>query len=342
VQITRIAGTTALASGAVAAALLLAGCGGGASHARAEVSAPALPPARPWHGECPSPKRNTPDGRDPWGGCFPGPQTTGVPAGTRLARYTGPCRITAPGTVIDARTVNCPSLEILAPDVRIRNSRINGSVWVDSPHQGGSFAISDSTVDAGPVAGGDGRTGIGKSHFAAVRVETLRGIRGIWCEYDCSVADSWVHGQDADEGGAAHESGVRMGSGTPRAGQRFLHNTIVCDAPNVPPDAGCSADVTGYGDFAAIRNNTLARNLFGSSSGGTCAYGGSTPSKPHAAGSRNVFAHNVFQRGKGGRGSGADGRCGYWFAITDLDAGRRGNRWIGNRWDSGGSMPADG
>jgi hypothetical protein len=298
--------------------------------------------ASPRRGSC-SAKPNTPDGPDPWGGCFPGPQTTGVPAGY-LTPYTGPCRITEANTVIDAKTVNCAFLEIFAPHVQIRNSLINGSVWVDSPTQGGSFAITDSTVDAGDVGGTaeEGKSSIGKSHFVALRVETLGGIRGIWCEYECTVKDSWVHGQDKDESGVAHESGVRMGSGTAGAGQHFVHNTIVCDAPNVPPDAGCSADVTGYGDFATIQNNTVTNNLLGSSTGGTCAYGGSSPDKPYPDGNNNIFKDNIFQRGPGNRGSGALGHCGYWYAIVDLTAGQRGNQWVNNRWDNGMQMPADG
>ena len=267
-----------------------------------------------------------------------------MPAGTQLTPYTGPCRITAANTVIDAKTVNCGYLEIFAPNVQIRNSLINGSVWIDSPSQGGSFTISDSTIDAGEVnaSSNDGKSSLGKSHFTAIRVETLRGVRGIWCEYDCTVQDSWVHGQDKDEGGAAHESGIRMGSGSPTAGQHFTHNTIRCDAPDVPPDAGCSADVTGYGDFATIQNNTLENNLFAWSTGGTCAYGGSTAGKPFPDGNNNVFRNNVFQRGPGNRGAGAQGHCGYWFGIVDLDAGQRGNEWTNNRWDSGEVMPSSG
>jgi hypothetical protein len=281
---------------------------------------------------------NTPDGPDPWGGCFPGPARTGVPAGVELSPYTGPCRITTPNTVIDSKIVNC-YLDIYAPNVQIRNTLVNGRVWVDNPTQGGSFTITDSTIDAGAVDGShnDGNSAIGKSHFTATRVETIRGIRGIWCEYDCTVQDSYVHGQDADESGKAHESGIRMGSGAPGAGQRIAHTTIACDAPDVPPDAGCSAGLTGYGDFAPIQNNLVERNLFLASTGGTCAYGGSTAGKPHPDGSDNVFRENVFQRGRGGRG-----RCGYWSAVVDLDAGQRGNEFSGNRWDTGELMSSDG
>jgi hypothetical protein len=259
-----------------------------------------------------------------------------VPAGTTLTPYTGPCTITAANTVIDSKTANC-NFEIKAPGVVIRNSQINGHVWIDSPEPNYSFTITDSTVDAGPVDAthNDGNKAIGKSHFTALRVETVRGISGIFCEYDCTVKDSWVHGQDKDEGGAAHESGVRMGSGAPGAGQFLIHSTIVCDAPDVPPDAGCSADVTGYGDFATIQNNTHTNNLLGATTGGTCAYGGSTANKPFPNGNNNVWKDNIFQRGSGRK-------CGYWFAMIDLDAGVRGNQWVNNRWDSGEAMPSSG
>lgn len=48
-----------------------------------------------------------PSGADPWGGCFPGPNNTGVPAGTQLTAYTGSCVITTPNTVIDKKIVDC-------------------------------------------------------------------------------------------------------------------------------------------------------------------------------------------------------------------------------------------
>ena len=78
------------------------------------------------------------------------------------------------------------------------------------------------------------------------------------------------------------------------------HNTLLCDAPDVPPDAGCSADLTGYGDFAPIRNNTISKNLFMATKGGTCAYGGSSGkdgSKPYGNQAANiVFSDNIFQK----------------------------------------------
>jgi hypothetical protein len=275
------------------------------------------------------------DGADPSGGCWPGPSNTGVPAGTTLTTYTGPCTITTANTVIDAKTVNCV-LNIAAANVQIRNSKINGGVWIDDQTKPYSFTITDSEIDAGPVDAdhNDGQSAIGKSHFVATRVETHGGIRGVWCEYSCTVQDSWIHGQARDSGGAAHESGVRMGDGS-----IIRHNSLGCDAPDVPPDAGCSADLTGYGDFAPIRNNTIDKNLFLATPGGTCAYGGSSGrdgSKPYGNQAANItFTDNVFQHKNSFQPS---GNCGYWFPVTDFDTSRPGNKWTNNKWDNGATV----
>ena len=47
---------------------------------------------------------NVPGGRDPWGGCFPSAANTGVPDGTVLSNYGGPCTVTAANSVIDRAT----------------------------------------------------------------------------------------------------------------------------------------------------------------------------------------------------------------------------------------------
>src|SRR6478752_4891037 len=133
---------------------------------------------------------NTTGGADPWGGCFPGPDNTGIPAGTALTPYAGPCDITTANTVIDANTVNC-DLTIEASGVRITRSKINGIVSVDSNSTGYSMTISDSEVDAGNVF----RSGIGDINFTATRVEVIGGNRSIMCFKDCTVQDSYVHGQ---------------------------------------------------------------------------------------------------------------------------------------------------
>ena len=79
---------------------------------------------------CPN-AQHEPGGDDGMGGCWPYEGNTGVPAGTTLTTYSGPCTITVDNTVIDSKTVNC-SLFIEAENVTITKSQINGRIHVDS------------------------------------------------------------------------------------------------------------------------------------------------------------------------------------------------------------------
>lgn len=283
-------------------------------------------------GSCPN-AQHTPGGPDGFGGCWPYSGNTGIPAGTSLSTYTGGCTVTTDNLTLNAKTINCDPLTIEATNVKITKSKINGSVLIDDPGAGYSFTITDTEINVGSIAPGstDDDSGIGKSDFVATRVNVYGGKRGIWCEYDCTVKDSWIHDQAPDPSGTAHESGIRMGDHS-----TIQHNAIWCNAPDYPPDAGCSANLTGYGDFAPIQYNTIYRNLFVATTGGACAYGGSSGddgSKPYGDQARNiVFEDNIFQRGSGGK-------CGFYFPITDFDDSRPGNEWTNNRWDDGSILP---
>ena len=280
----------------------------------------SVEPPTPGPDPTPTPTPTTPS--NPPAAGFPSAATTGVPPGTTLKAYTGPCRITTPNTVIDARIVNCDDLQIESPGVVITRSQINGKIYTD--HEGiGAFTITDSEVDAGQYEG----TGIGNARFTATRVEVTGGNRSVNCFLSCTIQDSYVHGQFTDHTGRAHESGIRMGSNSV-----IRHNTIACDAPDVPPDAGCSAALTGYGDSAAVRNNLIDGNLFVGGSGGYCAYGGSTAGKPFSSGTRDIrFTNNVWERYE-------HGRCGWWGPITSFDSNAPGNVWSNNTWDDGSPL----
>jgi hypothetical protein len=268
---------------------------------------------------------HTPGGPDLWGGCWPGEHNTGVPAGTELTAYDGPCTITEDGTTIDAKRIEC-DLRIRAADVVVSRSRIMGSIATDEESEGFSFRISDSEVDVGDRAG----TGVGAVNFVAARVRVRGGNRSMHCWHDCTITDSYVYGQFRDPSGTAHESGMRMG-----ARATIRHNTIVCDAPDVPPDGGCSAALTGYGDFAPVEDNTIERNLFGATTGGYCTYGGSTAGKPFSEDANDiVFAENVWQRGTRESDHG-EFVCGYYGSNTGFDPSEPGNVWRDNVFDDG-------
>lgn len=256
---------------------------------------------------------------------FPRGSNTGAPPVSRLRPYRGPCEITQDGKVIAYRHVVC-DLKIRAAGVVIERSLVHGTIETEG-HDGSSFVLRRSTVDASPGGATNLVTVIGASRFRVVRSEVRGGNRSINCEYDCVVRRSWIHGQDVPVDGETHESAVRMGQFT-----RLVGNTLTCDAPNVPPDGGCSASLTGYGDFEPVRNNLIQGNLFLPSTGGTCVYGGSSGGKPYSDDAANIhFVDNVFRRGR-------TDRCGRWAPVMDFDRRAPGNVWSGNRWASGGTV----
>jgi hypothetical protein len=91
---------------------------------------------------------------------WPSASNTGVPAGTSLTAYDGPCQITEDNTVIDSKTVNCGTdgLSVRAANLVIRNSKVNGVIRLDTDRAGAkgwSMTVRFSEVDAGvvPLAG---------------------------------------------------------------------------------------------------------------------------------------------------------------------------------------------
>lgn len=256
---------------------------------------------------------------------WPGAANTGVPAGTSLTTYTGPMTIRTANTVIRNQIVN-GTLNIQAPGVQIINTRINGGVDLRDPKNNNySFTIVDSEIHIGDNL----NTGLMRGNFHANRVEVTGGRRSMYCQYNCVIENSWVHSQGGDPGGDAHFSGIRMEqNGTIR------HNTITCEAQR-GSGTGCSAGLTGYGDFAPVQNNLIENNYFYGGGGGrstVCAYGGSSGdngSKPYGNQASNIrFINNVFVKG-------SNGHCGNLGTVLSFDASRPGNVWSGNTWDDG-------
>lgn len=256
------------------------------------------------------------------GRSFPSAATTGVPEGTALSTYTGPCTIQTDNVVIDKKIINC-DMRVLAQNLKITNSVINGHIYSDPDFYNGSYSMTDSEIRMPQSAG----TGAGDVNFVLTRVEVTGGSRSVNCAANCTVQDSYLHGQYTDKRGIDHESAIRMGSNS-----TIRHNTITCDAAPVPPDAGCSAALTGYGDFAIVQKNTIDNNLIDGGPDGSmgyCAYGGSTTGKPYSAGVNNIkFTNNIFMRGP-------SGKCGIWGPIVAFDSNAPGNVWTNNIWDDG-------
>ena len=264
------------------------------------------------------------------GRSFPDASTTGVPDDIRpsLTAYTGPCTLSDPNAApvtIDRKVITCDQFRLLQPKVTITNSIINGTVFSDCCYLNGSFSITDSEV-RGPNSTA---TVVGEARFKLLRVEVTGGSRSVNCNIECDVRDSYIHGQYTDQRGIDHESGIRQdGHGT------IIHNTISCDAKPVEPDAGCSAAISGYGDFGTVNNNTIRDNLISvpDQAASFCMYGGSTRGKPYPNAHDIKVIDNIFRRGE-------SGICGIWGPVADFDVNAPGNVWQNNVFDDGVQIP---
>ena len=260
---------------------------------------------------------------------WPGPTTTGVPSGTTLTDYDGPCLITEDDTVIDGKTVNC-DLEIHAARVVIQNSKVNGLVFLDADLAGASawsFTLQDSEVDGGPVQ----RAAVSDGNMLVLRSNIHGGETAVHCSENalsCKVQDSWLHGQYMPEGVDWHLGGFQSNGGTHI---QILHNTIVCDHPVNDVGGGCTGDLNLIPDFATVSDVTVDQNYFGANGDGSyCTYGGEKSTSDHPHADHVVYTGNVFQRG--------DNRmCGAFGPVTGFNVDGPGNRWENNVWEDDGT-----
>lgn len=273
---------------------------------------------------CPVAGKNLPGAADPWGGCFPGPGNTGIPAGTVITSYTGPCTISTAGTVIDAKAITCDQLVINAANVTITRSRITST----GP-QGLSAVGANSTglvIADSEVVSQINSSGVDGDNYVLTRLDIHGGNRGAWCS-NCTIQDSWIHGGRVT--GSTHASALRADQFS-----TYTHNSMICDGGGT----NCSADLTGYPDFNTTTHWTIGRNLFGSPAGSFfCAYGGASAGKPFSNDPANAtyiqFTNNVFARGPQGTCAAPSGGGG--SPIADYDTSKPGWVFSGNVWDTG-------
>lgn len=246
-----------------------------------------------------------------------------------MTSYSGPCTITVPNTVISQKVITCPQLLIRASGVLIERSRVIGvgdpAVAVGS----GDLRITDSTIVAATNT-----TGLGDNHWVGVRLNISGGNRGANCDSTCTLTDSWLHGNRVS--GTTHASGLRAGQFT-----TAIHNTLSCDAPA----DNCSADLTGYPDYAPTHDWTITNNYFVAQHPGGgyfCSYGGASAGKQYSNDSRNAvnikFTNNVYEHGMGG-GSIAKSWCGGYpdsSPFADYDKTKPGFAFSGNTWAEDG------
>jgi hypothetical protein len=274
----------------------------------------------------PSPTGEEPSGHDTSG--RPGEDNTGVPPGTELEPYAGPCTLveTAVLSGVDATGV-CPAIVVQAPDVLIEDSRVprveSTATQVDASY---SVEVVDSEVVAGAWIGG----AIWGSNLTVRRVEVTGGQHSVHCGSHCLVEDSWLHDQHNPDGEAAHNNAFITNGGIDMV---VRHNTLHCTPTLNATGGGCTADLSLFGDFEPVRDVLVEGNLFkaNASSVPYCAFGGDAPGKPYPQATGVVFRDNVFERG-------TNGTCGVYGPVTSFDPTAPGNVWEDNTWDDGSPL----
>lgn len=301
---------------------------------------------------------NAPGGPDPWGGCWPGPHNTGYPKGLQgdtrtpvtLTNYTGPQEIKTCGAVIENKIV--PWLYISAgngthspntPCITIKNSWVKGTVFSDSS-SAGPVLIQDTEIDS------DGDLpyieNAGRYNYFMYRINSHGGQGVLKCAAYCEAKDNWVHGMTV---GKAYHYNAVGGNGMEAGSFLVDHNWLSCGdwesvQPGIENDAGCSAVIGFYGDFAPIRNITINRNFLKSTydmsasgifrQAGYCLNPGYYVGKPNPNPTNMTITDNIFARG----GSGKCGVYGPTNSLNKVGAGAT-NIWSGNRYEDGVAIP---
>ncbi|WP_433306487.1 hypothetical protein ACQP2F_20925 [Actinoplanes sp. CA-030573] len=264
-------------------------------------------------------------------GGFPGPGNTGVPPGTQLATYSGPCTVTKNGTEITGKLVNCDPLQIRAQNVVISKSKVKGTVYA-TEHTPYSFTLEDSEVDAGMWQG----PAVLNTNMTIRRSNIHGGATAVICSSNCDIRDSWLHGQLMPEGVDWHLGGFLANDtgANGRSDVTLVHNTIACDAKTNSVGGGCSGNVNLFPDFGPVSGVTVRNNFFAASVDiSYCVYGGTAKGKAYDSGVKEiVFEGNVFARGK-------NRKCGGYGPVTSFNTALPGNVWKNNVWEDGTTVP---
>jgi hypothetical protein len=204
---------------------------------------------------------NTLGGPDPWGGCWPGPNNTGVPAGTTLTAYTGPTTITVDGSVIDSKLVTgCIVIE--ANNVTIKNSRLqsNGCYFNILDNNGNTgLKLTDVEIDGQTNTTSD--SSIGGDNYTCLRCNIHGTTDGAKAGDNVVFRDSYIH--DLAITSTSHNDSIQsLGTNS----LQIIHNTLISKS------GSNSAIILSTGSASRMRNVLMQRNLAGG--GGYTIYGG--------------------------------------------------------------------
>ncbi len=197
----------------------------------------------------------------PPSGEWPDASNTGVPDGVTLTNYTGPSKITTPGTVIDGKKVTS-CLVIEANDVTIKNSLLQSdrcffNVLSDNRNTG--LKLTDVEIDGLNNRAGD--SAVNGDNFTCTRCDIHGTVDGFKAGSNTIIQYSWIH--DLAMSADSHNDGIQSLDTT---SLKILHNRIIA------PAGSTSAIILSTGSASDMRNILIDNNLLGG--GAYTVYGG--------------------------------------------------------------------
>jgi uncharacterized protein YdeI (BOF family) len=156
-------------------------------------------------------------GSDGSGGCWPGPDNTGVPDGVVLSAYTGPTTFSSGTTIIDSKLINDDLVVTGSGNLTVKNSRMVGHFDADTAS--GTLTIIDSEIDGTSWVGAT----VGFQNVTIVRSNISGSQHSVLCGDNCSVTDSWLHSQHEHNGD--HNNAYISNGGSNVV---LRHNTLHC------------------------------------------------------------------------------------------------------------------
>jgi hypothetical protein len=180
---------------------------------------------------------------------FPDGGSTGV-LPSAVLRQSGSITVSTPGAVIEGMDIK-GIVNITAPDVVLRNSRIKAAAWIVVKVKDGlsGVRIEDVEIDGSGLAGMPGSVGIA-GPVSVLRADIHSVENGIIPSSGAVIRDSYIH--DLDSPGSPHYDGIQMDGG--QSGILIEHNAI--DLTN----HGWTSTIMMDNDFGAVTNVRIVGN----------------------------------------------------------------------------------
>ena len=291
---------------------------------------------------CPSSTPNTPDGADPWGSCFPGPQTSGVPGNVTLVNVSsgiqppnaalpsdntgwtnsgGTIRLTSATAVVDGISTSGGLNVLSGSGGLVKDSSFANHVNFSSTS---SLTIENTTVYGGSNTNWDGIDNFDKGALVANGDNISGGGHGILCYSNCTIENTYI--DNLAPGDGAHQNPILLDGGS---NDTVAHNTVHCVTGN-----DCTSELTLEEDDGDQVNETVTQNLLmaAGDQAAYCAYPGPFRSVAKYQVSGITWEDNVIQKGANGHCDSSYGEVYGWDPST---CSPNPCTWTGNVYDDG-------